>query len=61
MDLDNIIRSIINPRDSVMLYGGRDSFISHYDGSFPTKEVEPTVYYSGTKVREELWIKLLIR
>ena len=59
MDLDNIIRSIINPRDSVMLYGGRDSFISHYDGSFPTKEVEPTVYYSGTKVREELWDKTI--
>jgi len=57
MDLDEIIRSLINPKDSVMLYGGRDSFISHYKGTFPTREIEPTIYYSGTQIREELWDK----
>jgi bifunctional NMN adenylyltransferase/nudix hydrolase len=52
--LDGIINSIISPRDTVMLYGGRDSFIEHYKGQYKTTEVEPSIYYSGTQIREEL-------
>jgi bifunctional NMN adenylyltransferase/nudix hydrolase len=55
--LDGIINSMINPHDRVLLYGGRDSFIKHYSGQYPTKELEPSVYYSGTQTREELWDK----
>ncbi|KKM66611.1 hypothetical protein LCGC14_1479470 [marine sediment metagenome] len=54
-ELDRIINSLISPNDKVMLYGGRDSFIDHYKGKFETTELEPSVYYSGTKQREELW------
>lgn len=38
---------------SIRLYGGRDSFISHYTGSFPTTEIEATVYHSATSLRDE--------
>jgi bifunctional NMN adenylyltransferase/nudix hydrolase len=55
IELDRIIYSLINPNDRVMLYGGRDSFIMHYTGKFKTTEMEPSVFYSGTKAREELW------
>lgn len=56
-ELDQIIDSLINPNDYVVLYGGRDSFISHYKGKHETKELEPTVFYSGTMYREDMWDK----
>ena len=39
-----------------ILYGGRDSFLSHYDGVFKTIELPPPsdAKISGTKVREQV-------
>lgn len=54
-ELDKIIASLSNSNDTPMLYGGRDSFITHYKGIYPTTEMEPSIFYSGTKEREELW------
>jgi len=56
-ELDQIIDSLTNPNDYIVLYGGRDSFINHYTGKFETKELEPTVFYSGTMYREDMWDK----
>jgi bifunctional NMN adenylyltransferase/nudix hydrolase len=38
---------------SIRLYGGRDSFITHYTGSFPITEIESTLYHSATSLRDE--------
>lgn len=51
--LDRLIREVC-PMGEVTLYGGRDSFIPHYQGSFQTEELEPTVFISGTEVRQEI-------
>lgn len=37
-----------------LLYGSRDSFIPYYTGKFPTIELEPSVEYNGTDIRDEL-------
>lgn len=42
------------PVGGVMLYGGRDSFISRYSGDFATKELEQKVFVSGTEVRKNV-------
>jgi bifunctional NMN adenylyltransferase/nudix hydrolase len=52
--LDEVIRHHTTPNQTVMLYGGRDSFISHYSGKFPTQELESDVVFSGTVLREEV-------
>ena len=54
-ELDRILKSLTNSNDKIMLYGGRDSFIDHYKGIHKTTEMEPSIYYSGTKQREALW------
>jgi len=54
-ELDTIIHSLTNHNDKIVLFGGRDSFISHYKGKFSVAEMEPTIFYSGTKMRENLW------
>jgi len=51
--LDTKIREIA-PLGNVLLYGSRDSFISHYSGRFPTVELPQDTYYSGTQIRKEL-------
>lgn len=55
-DLDNHIRSVIGAHDTVVLYGGRSSFIGHYTGKFDTRELEPAngVYFSGTETRRQI-------
>ena len=57
--LDTAIRSLI-PIGSVCLYGGRDSFISSYNGTFETQEI-PSAYYdeSGTQVRDNVRSEVL--
>lgn len=35
-----------------MLYGGRDSFLNHYQGEYPTFELPPVRPMSGTEIRE---------
>ncbi|MFY7998257.1 MAG: NUDIX domain-containing protein [Candidatus Kapaibacteriota bacterium] len=51
--LDQRIREVA-PVGGVMLYGGRDSFISCYFGDFPTQELEQRVFVSGTEVRKNV-------
>lgn len=51
--LDQRLREI-HPTESILLYGGRDSFIKHYSGQFTTVEMEnerPEI--SGTQARED--------
>ena len=52
-NLDSRIREVY-PMGPVLLYGGRDSFIPKYSGQFPTKELEQTIYVSGTEIRKEI-------
>jgi bifunctional NMN adenylyltransferase/nudix hydrolase len=51
--IDSRIREIF-PIGSVILYGGRDSFLPYYHGHFPTSELEQTVYVSGTEIRKQV-------
>lgn len=50
-DLDKSIRTIV-PFGKVTLYGGRDSFIKHYSGSFEIKEIAESQGRSATEYRE---------
>lgn len=52
--LDSMIADITTPSQTVMLYGGRDSFIKHYTGAHPTEELESSVYISGSEIRKEV-------
>jgi len=52
-EMDKIIRRVF-PMGSVLLYGGRDSFIPHYHGNFPTAEVSTVVSLSGTEQRNQI-------
>ena len=53
-NLDNKIREITPSKQTVTLFGSRDSFINHYFGVYPTEELESQSITSGTEVREEL-------
>lgn len=52
-DLDRRIREV-HRIESVLLYGGRDSFIPRYHGSFQAEELEQTIYVSGTEIRKKI-------
>lgn len=56
-NLDSQIKRWTAPDQTVLLYGGRDSFISHYHGKFPTCELEPEIYVSGTQLRKSISAK----
>src|SRR3990167_8124822 len=58
-NLDSKIKDLVSPNQTVILYGGRDSFINHYTGKFPIKELAPDVYIemSGTELRNQLKVK----
>ncbi len=51
--LDQAIRSVF-PMGSILLYGGRDSFLKSYSGKFPCAEVATQVSLCGTEVREQI-------
>lgn len=51
--IDSRVREIF-PLGSVVLYGGRDSFLPYYHGSFNVCELEQTIYISGTEVRKQV-------
>ena len=51
--IDTRVREIF-PLGSVVLYGGRDSFLPYYHGSFNVCELEQTIYISGTEVRKQV-------
>jgi bifunctional NMN adenylyltransferase/nudix hydrolase len=52
--LDKMLKESVNPDDETCLYGSRDSFIRHYHGEYKTKELEQTVFTSGTSIRKEI-------
>jgi len=58
--LDDSIADLVSPTQSIMLYGGRDSFIKFYQGKHKTEELAPEVYVkiSGTEVRNKLKTKV---
>jgi bifunctional NMN adenylyltransferase/nudix hydrolase len=56
-ELDRIITSQIGPNQGVLLYGGRDSFIPHYKGKYPTEELVPSKFISGKEIRKNVGIK----
>lgn len=53
-NLDERLDDIIGANQSVVLYGGRDSFIKHYFGKNPTIELEQMAFISGTARRKAL-------
>lgn len=52
--VDEQISDITGPSQTVMLYGSRDSFISHYKGKRPTTELVQKVYTSGSEIRKDI-------
>lgn len=52
--LDEMIEDLVTPSQSVMLYGGRDSFVDKYEGKYDTTVLESEVYYSGTAIRQDV-------
>jgi bifunctional NMN adenylyltransferase/nudix hydrolase len=56
-ELDRIIASQIGPNQGVLLYGGRDSFVPHYRGKYPTQELVPSKFISGKEIRKNVGIK----
>lgn len=50
-NLDRLIGDLLSPNDSVVLYGGRDSFLQHYKGNYPIRELVSNRYISGTEIR----------
>lgn len=55
--LDSQISSIIPFNQSVVLYGGRESFIPKYSGKYPTLEFENEGFFSGTDIRKEVSVE----
>lgn len=52
--LDEQIRDVVSPGQTVVLYGSRDSFLAHYSGKFPTQELEQEVFVSGSEIRKAI-------
>lgn len=52
--LDKEIQRWVNPGNTVILYGSRDSFIKHYSGKNKVCELESEVYISGTEIRNQI-------
>jgi len=52
-DVDNIIPYVYGEKSTV-IYGSRDSFIPYYSGKYPVIELEESVTYNGTNIREEV-------
>lgn len=50
--LDSQIARSLPGESKAVLYGSRDSFIKHYHGKFPTKELVPTKIISGSELRK---------
>lgn len=54
LKLDQQVRSLTTANQSVVLYGGRDSFLPHYTGDFPTQELMQETFMSGDAVRKSI-------
>lgn len=53
-NLDQVIQDHLTLAQTAVLYGSRDSFISHYKGVLPTLELETDLYVSGSEVRTKI-------
>lgn len=49
-NVDQKIREVF-PNEKILLYGGRDSFMPYYSGTFNVKSLDPKIYVSATEVR----------
>lgn len=52
--LDGQINDLLGPNQKATLYGGRDSFIPHYTGKYPTVELEPKSFISASEIRKDV-------
>jgi len=52
--LDSQIEALIGPRQNVMLFGSRDSFIPYYSGKYPVEELVQQSFASGSQIRRDL-------
>lgn len=52
-NLDKKIRQHF-PKGTVVVSGGRDSFLNHYKGKFPTREFKKINHWPGTAIREKV-------
>jgi bifunctional NMN adenylyltransferase/nudix hydrolase len=57
-NLDRALRSI-HPYEKIVLYGGRDSFITRYSGQFPTVQLDEVLNVSGSQARQAAFHKIL--
>lgn len=55
--LDQLIR-VVFPHGTVLLYGGRDSFLQAYKGNFSGLEVSTKIGLCGTEVRDQTRLKV---
>jgi bifunctional NMN adenylyltransferase/nudix hydrolase len=51
--------SALCPVNTIVLYGGRDSFLPHYKGKFKTKALSMNISVSGTEVRDAVGKRVL--
>ncbi len=56
--LDNEVKTPYGER-TVLLYGGRDSFIPYYNGTNQVTELTTDIFYSGTEVRKSVSRQIL--
>lgn len=55
--LDRQIGDLVGPNSSVVLYGSRESFISHYTTKhYDTIQLEQEVYTSGSEIRDGIGV-----
>jgi bifunctional NMN adenylyltransferase/nudix hydrolase len=52
--VDEIVGDVLSPLQSAVLYGGRESFISHYNGRYATRELEQDIFISGSEIRKRI-------
>jgi len=52
--LDEKVQDLIGENQSVVLYGGRDSFKASYTGRYDVLEMEQTIYVSASMKRKEI-------
>ena len=52
-NLNGQIYDHLPPGQNAVLYGGRGSFIEHYHGPLPTRELEQDIWVSGTALRKK--------
>jgi bifunctional NMN adenylyltransferase/nudix hydrolase len=56
-NVDGQISDIVGPKQTVTLYGSRDSFIAHYKGRHNTQELVQERFVSGSEIRKEIGVK----